>query len=397
MRVNVFLNIERKRKFLGTLSDDGGIFFQYAAEFLKTGIEVSPLVMPLSESAWKSSSTLFNGLPGLVADSLPDGWGNLLLDRQLRRQGRRLNQISPLERLCWVGDQGMGALEYEPAEHLDNVHPLEIHLDSVADDVESILSEKESREVLDILQGLNGSSGGARPKVVCLISDDFKTLARGTDFEGGLSPWIVKFNQAEDAKDLGVQEFICSLIAQKAGIDMPQTHLFESSKGPGWFAIERFDRSPKGKIHMQTAAGLLHCDFRLPSLDYQSLMALSGRLCGQKAILEMFKRAVLNYSLGNCDDHAKNFSFLMNADGQWRLSPGYDIVPSASFNSEHMTAVLGEGRQPTRELFLRLASKFELTRAASIRAMDEVAEAVSLYSDLARQYGVKPSPLVKEI
>ena len=259
------------------------------------------------------------------------------------------------------------------------------------------MSEKESREVLDILQGLNGSSGGARPKVVCLISDDFKTLAHGTDFEKGLSPWIVKFNQAGDAKDLGVQEFICSLIAKKAGIDMPQTHLFESSKGPGWFAIERFDRSPKGKIHMQTAAGLLHCDFRLPSLDYQSLMALSGRLCGQKAILEMFKRAVLNYSLGNCDDHAKNFSFLMKADGQWRLSPGYDIVPSASFNSEHMTAVLGEGKQPTREIFLRLASKFELTRAASIRAMDEVAEAVSLYSDLARQYGVKPSPLVKEI
>lgn len=148
---------------------------------------------------------------------------------------------------------------------------------------------------------------------------------------------------------------------------------------------------------MQTAAGLLHCDFRLPSLDYQSLMALSGRLCGQKAILEMFKRAVLNYSLGNCDDHAKNFSFLMNSEGQWRLSPGYDIVPSASFNSEHMTAVLGEGKQPSRELFLRLASKFELTRAASVRAMDEVAEAVSLYSDLARQYGVKPSPLVKEI
>lgn len=147
---------------------------------------------------------------------------------------------------------------------------------------------------------------------------------------------------------------------------------------------------------MQTAAGLLHCDFRLPSLDYQSLMALSGRLCGQKAVLEMFKRAVLNYSLGNCDDHAKNFSFLMNADGQWQLSPGYDIVPSDSFNLGHMTAVLGEARYPTREHFLRLASKFELTQAVSIRAMDEVAEAVSLYSEFARQYQVNPSPLIKE-
>ena len=390
MRVNIFLNIEGKRFWVGGLSEQGAIYFQYASSFLKTAFEVSPIAMPLSESVWKASNGLFDGLPGFVADSLPDGWGNLLLDRQLRAKGLRLHQISPLERLSWVGKSGMGALEYEPEKEEDGRNYHELHLDSISNEVNSILQEKESKEALALLSQLNGSSGGARPKIVCLVSDDFKRLARGTLAKKGFSPWLVKFRNHEDSKDAGVQEFVCSQIARLAGINVPQTHLFESTQDPGWFAIKRFDRTGMGgKIHMVTAAGLLHCDFRQPCLDYETLMTLTARLAGSSALLEMFKRAVLNYSISNCDDHAKNFSFLMDSQGRWSLSPAYDVVPSVSMSNEHMTSVLGIAKEPSRKTFLQLASKFDLTESMAIKALDEVAEAVETYTEQIRQYGVK--------
>ena len=148
---------------------------------------------------------------------------------------------------------------------------------------------------------------------------------------------------------------------------------------------------------MVTAAGLLHCDFRQPCLDYETLMTLTARLAGSSALLEMFKRAVLNYSISNCDDHAKNFSFLMDSQGRWSLSPAYDVVPSVSMSNEHMTSVLGIGKEPARKTFLQLASKFDITESMAIKALDEVAEAVETYTERIRQYGVKPMSGVRPI
>lgn len=392
MRTRVFLNLTGKRQLVGVLSSEAGeIAFQYAQDFLTTGLELSPISVPLQKSAWRPQSNLFGGLPGFVADSLPDGWGNLLLNRQLLRKGRHLVDIDPLHRLCWVGSQGMGALEYEPEESfLPDFAASEIRLDTLAQNAEDILSDREAGNALDLLSSLNGSSGGARPKIVCLASDDKKTLFRGTEANDGARPWLIKFRSMQDPPQSGALEYAVSLLAKQAGIAMPKTYLFASTKSSGWFGIERFDRTSRGKVHMATAAGLLHCDFRVPCLDYSTLMALTLRLCGSQDLPQMLKRAYFNFVIGNTDDHAKNFSFLMDADGKWRLSPAYDLMSTPG--GEHMTSILGVGKNPGRRLFTDLGAKFDMDRQTVRILLEEVDNALAGWPEIARNCGLRKPP-----
>ncbi len=344
--------------------------------------------MPPSSSVWTGNPGLNDGLPGIVSDSLPDGWGRLLLARQLKAAGRLPESVTALENLLLTGSSGMGALEYEPSEKTGLPDFPEIALDSLAEDADSILKDSASAEALDRLWRLNGSSGGARPKIVCLVSDGGKHLKRGTDCEEGFSPWLIKFGSSEDPADTGIQEYIAAELAHRAGIAVPPVRLFPSERGPGWFGVQRFDRTPAGKLHMATAAGLLDCSFRLPVLDYRNILALTLQLCGRAAAAEQLRRCAFNFAIGNSDDHAKNFSFLMNAAGDWSVSPAYDLVP-AVYQTEHMTSVLGAGKNPDRETFRSLGKMFGILKAETDRILEEVSEAVSGYSELARQYGVK--------
>ena len=397
MEVDVWLNNEGVRYPVGRLDNrDGTVVFQYTADFIKKGLEISPLRLPLQSVGWRSSDNLFNGLPGVFSDSLPDGWGNLLLDRKLRQHGRRLLDVSPLERLCWIGNHGMGALEYEPATGIPELIPDDIRLDAIAEDADAVLAESASPAVLDDLCGMNGSSGGARPKIVCLVSDDFQTIRRGHLTQAGFSPWIIKFRQQIEKKDAGAQEFICLKIAEKAGINVPDHHLFESSAGPGWLGVKRFDRTESGKRHMATVAGLLHCDFRQPSLDYESLMALAKALSGIEGQIEMFRRTVLNFILHNCDDHAKNFSYVMDAQGQWALSPIYDVTPDGMIDSEHMTALSGKGSRVTRKDFMALATRFDISEKTAQACIDQAVDALAGYPEYAKELGVKVPAVIRE-
>lgn len=397
MKVSVFLNCEGERRKVGVLDDEMGIRFQYTADFIKTPLPLSPLSLPIGNQVWQGDRRLNDGLPGIVADSLPDGWGNLLLDRQLQKKGRRLTEISPLERLCWVGRQGMGALEYEPETQLEAFEPQSIHLDTLANDVDQVLAEVTDTGVLDRLCSLNGSSGGARPKIVCLVADDGSgELRRGMMPEPGFSPWLIKFHSASDDRDQGVQEFICSELMRAAGISVTETRLFASEKVPGWFGIRRFDRNETGKLHMATAAGLLDCDFRAPCLDYQSILALTQRLVSEKtALVEQLKRCAFNFLIGNNDDHAKNFSFLMDRSGTWRVSPAYDMVTAAGMGGEHMTALLGKGKNPRVSDFVELAAMFDVSSREVKTALGDVCTAVAQYPELARQYGVNVPAAVR--
>lgn len=394
MKTEVILNIEGRRYFVGVLaSDQNDIFFQYAENFLNTQLEISPISVPLQRRIWVFNTSSFGGLPGFASDSLPDGWGNLLLHRQLTRRGERLAEIDSLRRLCWVGCQGMGALEYQPEEKFQEEFCLsDIRLDTLAENAEAILPDRESGIALDALASLNGSSGGARPKIVCLVSDDRRILIPGNIAIGSAEPWLIKFRNSTDPADAGALEYAVSLLAKSAGIDMTETHLFESSKGAGWFGIRRFDRTSAGKVHMATAAGLLHCDFRQPCLDYQTLMALTQRLAGAGDLEQMLKRAYFNFVIDNRDDHAKNFSFLMDGKGRWRLSPAYDLVPCAG-GFEHMTALLGIGKSPARSLFIRLGEDFGLSRRKAQVALDAVDECLSQWRQLAKNCGVKSPPV----
>lgn len=394
MKTEVFLNLEGRRYFVGVLSSDqNDTVFQYADDFLNTRLEISPISVPLQRRTWVFNRGSFGGLPGFASDSLPDGWGNLLLHRQLVRKGERLSEFDPLRRLCWVGCQGMGALEYQPEEKFqEEFCSPDIRLDTLAENADAILADRESGVALDALASLNGSSGGARPKIVCLVSADRRTLKPGNVANNGAEPWLIKFRNSTDPADTGALEYAVSLLAKSAGIDMPETHLFESSKGAGWFGIRRFDRTSSGKMHMATAAGLLHCDFRQPCLDYQTLMALTQRLAGAGDLEQMLKRAYFNFVIDNRDDHAKNFSFLMDGKGRWRLSPAYDLVPNLG-GSEHMTALSGVGKSPARSLFVRLGEDFGLSHRKAQAALAAVDESLSQWRQLAKNCGVKSPPV----
>lgn len=213
MKTEVILNLEGRRYFVGVLaSDQNDIFFQYAENFLNTQLEISPISVPLQRRIWVFNTSSFGGLPGFASDSLPDGWGNLLLHRQLVRRGERLAEIDPLRRLCWVGCQGMGALEYQPEEKFqEEFCPTDIRLDTLAENAEAILSDRESGVALDVLASLNGSSGGARPKIVCLVSDDRRTLKPGNVENNGAEPWLIKFRNSTDPADTGALEYAVSL------------------------------------------------------------------------------------------------------------------------------------------------------------------------------------------
>lgn len=362
MKLNVYLNLYGKRQFVGVLYEEESnkskpIYFQYSSEFIKTGINLSPFKLPLQPEVVEDKERTFDGLFGLFNDSLPDGWGCLLLDRELMKRGLSYNSISSLQRLSMIGKNPMGALEYEPAQ--DSPDVLEnLELDSLSMEADKVL-EGQPTAVLDKLLSLNGSSGGARPKIVVNVSKDKKTIRHGGIMcPDGFEQWIIKFANSTDRKDLGVQEYLYSLMAKKAGIDMPDTYLFPSSNSNGHFGVKRFDRINNKKVHVHTVCGLLHASHRTSSIDYENLLKLTLILTGSMdEVLKMVRLMVFNVKSGNKDDHSKNFSFLLDENLHWKLSPAYDLTPSQGINGEQTAMVNGKGIGITDEDFIITAGK----------------------------------------
>ena len=348
MKLKVFLNSYGVRREVGILSEeDHRIFFEYAPEFLTSGINISPFKLPLKSGIFEDTKRTFDGLFGVFNDSLPDGWGCLLLDRKLRKRGLSFQEITPLQRLSMIGRDPMGALEYEPADDESDEFG-EVELDSLSGEVDKIVRGDDS-DVLDELLTLNGSSGGARPKIVAWVSEDRKTIVHGgKEPPPGFTPWIIKFAEKNDPQTAGELEYRYSLAAKAAGINMPETHLFPLKNGGGCFGVRRFDRTPQGKVHVHTACGLLHASHRYPTLDYENLLKLTFTLTRNHAdVEEMVRRMIFNVKSGNRDDHSKNFSFLLTPKNEWRLAPAYDLTPCAGLNGEHTAMVNGKGRDIT--------------------------------------------------
>lgn len=376
---------------------DGIVYFEYHASFIQKGLEISPLRLPLKTGLMAFEPRPFEGLAGVFSDSLPDGWGRLLFDRLMRVEG--VTSISPLDRLAHVGSHGMGALVYEPdhsSEETDSV----IDLDNLASQAEEVLSGS-SEEVLQELLTLNGSSAGARPKALIGVDKDRKNIVHGAkSHPEGFEPWLVKFPNSQDGKDAGVIEYVYALMAKEAGIYMPDVHLFPSKKGGGYFAVKRFDREDTKRYHMHTAAGLLHSDFRVPSLDYEDLLNLTGALTKDiREVEKMYRLAVFNVLAHNRDDHAKNFSFLMDKTGEWKLSPAYDLTFSGGPNGEQSTMVMGEGRNPNVPHLRKLGLAAGLSKGFVDDAIGQTQIALAKWDDLARKYNVgkSNSDLIKKM
>lgn len=374
MKLSVYLNTYGIRRMVGLLYENAGrVFFEYSPDFLQSGIALSPFKLPLKPGVFEDEKRTFDGLFGLFNDSLPDGWGCLLLDRKLRKRGLSYDSITPLSRLSMIGRNPMGALEYEPAdEAAEEVGNVE--LDSLSGEVDKILAGNDS-DVLDELLKLNGSSGGARPKIVSYVSDDRQQIIHGgANPPAGFTPWIIKFSERYDKLNSGETEYRYSLAAKEAGIDMPPTHLFPSKNGGGYFGVQRFDRTPQGKVHVHTACGLLHASHRFSCLDYENLLKLTLVLTRDiTQAEEMVRRMVFNVKSGNRDDHSKNFSFLLNKNFEWRLAPAYDLTPSAGINGEQTAMVNGKGRNITDEDLIAAAKVADIP-ASAVRSIINTVE-----------------------
>lgn len=366
--VNLFLNQDNKKTSVGKLAyKDGVIYFEYSAEFLNTKLQLSPYKLPLRSGVFVCDDNVFEGLFGLFGDSLPDGWGRLLLDRHFLKQGIKYNEITPLDRLSYIGKYGTGALSYEPIiDDIETYDNDKIILDELASASEEIL-QGESENMIDTLLSLGGSSAGARPKVMIQLSNDKKEIIHGAQtLKNKFSHWMVKFASANDSVDIGKVEYSYSLMAKEAKIQMSETTLLSSQKN-NYFATKRFDRDGDKKVHIHSVAGLTHSDFRVPTLDYDDLLGLTLHLTKDvNEQVKMFRLATFNLFTHNRDDHAKNFSFLMQNDGTWKLAPAYDLTFSYGPGGEHSTTYLGVGKNPNTKTLLELAKKHNIKNAEQI-------------------------------
>jgi len=376
---------------LGRLaSRDRTIYFEYDAEFLERGLNVSPITLPLKTGVSHFDASLFDGLPGLFNDSLPDGWGRLLFDRAMRAGGILPEQLSPLDRLVHVGKSGMGALTYAP-DHSEKWpdNDFDLDLDRLATQANDVLAG-EADEVLQELLALNGSSAGARPKAQIGFDPKSGRIVHGTQImEEGFEPWLVKFSNTQDGLDAGAVEHVYAKMAKLAGLDMMETHLFPANHGPGYFATKRFDRLDSKRIHMHTVCGLLHSNFRTPSLDYEDILKLTGILTRDvRETVKMYRIAVFNVFAYNRDDHSKNFTFLMDPSGEWKVSPAYDLTFSSGPGGEQSMMVMGEGKAPQPSDLRKLGETFSLKLETINTIIDQTREALMAWSELAKDYGV---------
>lgn len=326
------------------------VAFEYDLDWLNNGFSISPFSLPLIKKVFIPKYEPFDGLFGVFNDSLPDGWGRLLVDRLFLKNKINPTEIDNLNRLAVVQESGMGALTYKPEHRFQSENDVS-NLDILAQECSKIL-ESQNSDNLDELFQLGGSSGGARPKILTSIDNE---------------DWIIKFPSSIDPKNIGEKEYQYSLCAKDCGINMTETKLLPSEICSGYFGIKRFDRKNGKKVHMVSASGLLETSHRLPNLDYNLLMKLTLELTrNYEDIEQLFRLMCFNVFAHNRDDHSKNFSFMYdNNKKEWHLSPAYDLTYSSSFNGEHATTINGEGKNPNLDDILAVAKNIGLNEKSA--------------------------------
>jgi serine/threonine-protein kinase HipA len=382
--LTVYLDAHYERRKVGRLAfKDRKVLFEFDAVFLASGIEISPFKLPLRPGVFTPDTMVFDSLFGVFNDSLPDGWGRLLLDRTVERYGIHRRQLNPLDRLAYVGRHGMGALSYEPELSQQGADGAPLELDKLAEESATVLSG-ENEQVFEELLRLNGSSSGARPKIVAQVSADRRRIIHGEpELQPGYDHWMIKFPSLQDARDIGAIEYAYSVMAKDAGVEMHETHLFRTKQSK-YFGTKRFDRDRDARIHMHSLSGLIHADHRNPSLDYDMLLRVTlGLTRDIQEAEKAYALACFNVLAHNRDDHAKNFSFLLNARNEWILAPAYDLVFSYGPGGEQSMLVMGEGRNPCNAELQALGKQHRLKKAPEILA--KVQSAVGKWPMFAEQ------------
>ncbi|MEL4013742.1 type II toxin-antitoxin system HipA family toxin [Dryocola clanedunensis] len=353
----------------------GHWLFEYTAEALERGIELSPLQVPLSTETYADFERHQDRLPGFVADSLPDGWGRLLTDRLLRRNQLEPARVSVLDRLALLGENTMGALTYRPLMSLPDNQQDEYNIHNLLDLAQQVREEVtgQDSEALRELVRLGGSPHGARPKAVVNYNPGSGEM--GTTPFSGSEAWLVKFPSALEESWVCAMEEVYARMARQAGIAFPESQYFPLSDGLAAFGVHRFDRQGELRIPVMSMAGALHADFRLPSLDYSQVLKATSLITRSAAEKEIqARRMVFNVLMNNRDDHAKNFSFILNAEDEWEVSPAYDLTFQDGPGGEHQTAVMGYGRNITRSMMVKAGESAGIPANTMKSIIDEVAD-----------------------
>ena len=371
---------------LGTLADDGrDLLFEYSKRALDEALELSPVRLKLSTATYGGFPAHLWGLPGLMADALPDGWGRLLMDRLARKQGLNPALLSPLDRLAFVGSRAIGALAFVPANALQ-LDDHDVALLGLATQAQVVLSGADTSALTELAL-LGGSPHGARPKVLVHLSDDGQasTLARA-----GSQAWLVKFQAAGESKEVCLLEDVYAQLARDCGIDTPRTRYFDLGPQLAAFGTCRFDVENGMRVPTHTLAGLLHANFALPgAVDYTTFLRATRLLTrDEREVKKAFGRAVFNVVFNNRDDHPKNFSFRLHRDRCWKLAPGYDLTFSEGPRGEHQMDVCGEAGAITRQDLLQLAAQGGLDRHWASGEIDRALGVSSSFRGRALEVGL---------
>jgi len=390
--------------------------FQYTPEFADSGIEVAPLVMPLREAPYEFpalSNETFNGLPGMLADSLPDKFGKTLINTWLASQGRTPASFTPVERLCYTGTRGIGALEFRPAIRGAPTAAREIEIGAlvylanrVLDDRIAIerkfTGDKDKESIEDILR-VGTSAGGARAKAVLAWNEATGEFRSGqAPANKGFTHWLIKFDgvsnnkdkELADPKGFGRIEYAYHLMAKEAGITMNDCRLHEEG-GRAHFLTRRFDRLDDGnKLHMQSLGAMMHYDFNQAGANSyeQAIQAIKRLGLPMEDVEQQFVRAAFNVIARNQDDHVKNIAFLMNRRGLWRLSPAFDVAysynPSGAWTARHQMSLNGKRGGFVRDDLLSFAKVGGIKKTRAKQMLDKIAAAVARWPNFAAIGGV---------
>ena len=382
-----------ERWTLGTLADTGRqILFEYSPQAIQQGLELAPLRAPLAHVGAISGESFFMGLPGLIADALPDGWGLLLMDRAFRKAGRPPENISPLDRLAFIGERAMGALVFEPADHI-TAEQNDLDLAQLAKDSARVLDNEEADEALRHLLLLGGSPQGARPKVLVNFNSVSGRVSCGTGDEVGV-PWLIKFPAETEHRDACAIEALYARLAAHCGLEMPESRFFDLDGKQSAFGVRRFDREDGMRIPLQSLSAALNVDYRLPSLDYEMLLRLTRRLTGdEREVVKAFERCVFNVLTHNRDDHSRNFAFFLDHQRRWKLAPAFDLTFNEGPRAEHFTTIAGEGRAPSRSHLLELARRSGISMKQAGESLDHLCNGMSALPDLAKELPIRKSQL----
>jgi serine/threonine-protein kinase HipA len=400
---------------IGAVSQEGAgdtAVFEYAPEFVGAGVELSPLRMPVRRAPYSfpAMAKSFRGLPGMLADSLPDDFGNAVIDVWLARQGREPESLNAVERLCYIGARGMGALEYRPTLGPTRAPVDDLQVSELVKLAADVLAEREgltttleagdSQEAIQEILLVGSSAGGARAKAVIAYDSQTGTVRSGqADAPEGFEHWLLKFDGVDthrevgDARGYGAIEYAYANMARAAGIQMPDCRLLDEGDRRH-FMTRRFDRVGNKKLHMQSLAALEHFDFKQAgAYSYEQALLVIRRLgLPHAAAEEQFRRMVFNIVARNQDDHVKNIAFLMGQDGRWTLSPAFDMTyaynPKGDWTSQHQMSVAGKRDSFTVQDLRACAQTASLKRGTADRILAEVHDAVTDWPRFAAAAGV---------